>query len=258
MSAANSGAVMGIGAAATISAKFSQLAGALLGNKSIFMPVGNQALTPFFIDDTVYILQSNGVTTPPFQGKLQFNLPKNSTLIGKAYVEITLTGGKDNSTQNAAATDGYANSFDPNLAYSSAGTYPTNTNMPLCEYVKNVGDLIVDQHQLVYGNANLQQFPGLFHYLFRRVCRNDVNIEATNAQVLGNLPPGKFLLLFACCTVFVPQSSFGVGVLLVVVHSLPRFVSFVLIIQFLNGGNGKTSGCTQHYTFQRRKLRKPN
>lgn len=190
MSAANSGAVMGIGAAATISAKFSQLAGALLGNKSIFMPVGNQALTPFFIDDTVYILQSNGVTTPPFQGKLQFNLPKNSTLIGKAYVEITLTGGKDNSTQNSAATDGYANSFDPNVAYSSAGTYPTNTNMPLAEYVKNVGDLIVDQHQLVYGNANLQQFPGLFHYLFRRVCRNDVNIEATNAQVLGNLPPG--------------------------------------------------------------------
>ena len=191
-----SSAVTSAGAGAYMAAKYSQLAGALLGNKSIWHPTGNQALTPAYIDDTVSIPQSNGVQTPLFGSKLQFNLPKTAGLVGKAFIEITLTAGRDNSLQNPAVTDGFANSFDPNLAYNSAGAFPAGTNMPLCEYVKNVGDLIVDQHQLVYGNANLQQFPGLFHYLFRRICQHDVNIEATNAQVLGALPPGKFFVFY--------------------------------------------------------------
>lgn len=54
---------------------------------------------------------------------------------------------------------------------------------------KNVGDLIVRSHTLMYGNSQLQYVPGLFHAQFRRVCANDVNIEGTNAMVLGNLPP---------------------------------------------------------------------
>lgn len=194
--------VTGVSAAGIMGAKFSVLSKALLGTKSPWMPTGSQALTPFQLDDTTYILQANGVTTPGPQSKLQFNLPKNSTLIGKLHIEITLSAGRDSSGQNAGV------GFNPDIAYNAA------TNAPFCELVKNVGDMIIDQHQLVYGNANLQQFPGLFHYLFRRLCKNDVLIEATNAQVLGALPPGgnydtgseRVLVdaFYRGCTLYVP------------------------------------------------------
>ena len=164
----------GLTGAALISAKYSQLAGALFSDKSIWSRRGNQALTPFFIDDTVFILQSNGVSAPLPLSTVQFNLPKNSTLIGRCHVEVTLSAGRDSQLV----------SFDPNLPYAAPG------NEPIVEYVKNVGDQVFQQHSLIYGNATLQQFDGVFHYIWRRICKNDVNIEAQNAMVLGGLPPG--------------------------------------------------------------------
>jgi len=168
----------GLTGAALTSAKYSQLAGALFSDKSIWSRRGNQALTPFFIDDTVFILQSNGVAAPLPLSTVQFNLPKNSTLIGRCHVEVTLSAGRDSGTINANT------GFHPELPYNAV------TNFPIVEYVKNVGDQVFQQHSLIYGNATLQQFDGVFHYIWRRLTKNDVNIEAQNAMVLGGLPPG--------------------------------------------------------------------
>ncbi len=173
---------MSYSASALISAQSSQLAGAILGKNSLYASNGYQALTPFFIDDTKEVLSANGVTTPALGSTVQFNLPKNSTLIGKCYVEITLGAGSatsDNSTGEPNAI-----TFNPDVAYNAVN------NFPVAEYNKNVGDLIVDSNTLIYGNTNLQNWGGDFQALFRRVCKNDVNIEATTAQVLGNLNPG--------------------------------------------------------------------
>ncbi len=159
---------------ALISAKASQLAQALLGTTSIYANRGGCATTPTFEDYNVVIFQANGVTNPAVGSKLSFNLPKNSTLIGNAWIEIQLSPG---TTINGATT-------------AVPFTFGVGTaNRPQAEYVKNVGDLIVNYHQLQYGNTQLQQFDGRFDAVFRRLCRNDVNIEAINAQVLGNLPP---------------------------------------------------------------------
>lgn len=173
---------MSYSAQARIGAKASQLAGAILGKNSLYQSKGYTALTPFFQDDTLEILSANGVTTPALGSTVQFNLPKNSTLIGKAYVEITLSAGS--ATSNAGAGEPNAITFNPDVAYNVA------TNFPIAEYNKNVGDIIVDNHTLIYGNTNLQNWDGKFSALWRRVVRNDVNIEATNAQVLGSLSPG--------------------------------------------------------------------
>jgi len=80
--------VMGGYGAAMISTKMSQIAQSLIGTKSIYMQRGSQALTPFHIDDTVYIspLDNAGVNTTTWAEdvKVRFSLPKTSTLIGKA------------------------------------------------------------------------------------------------------------------------------------------------------------------------------
>jgi hypothetical protein len=163
---------MSLGAAAKLPAMYSQLASAIIGSRSLYEPRGNQALAPAQEDDTLILMPANGVTTPALTSNVQINLSKQSTLIGKCWLEVTLTAG----TTTPA--------FNPNLVYNSS------TNYPSAELVKNVGDLIVNNHQLVYGNAILQNTPGRFNPLFRRLCCNDVNIEGTNAEVLGGLPPG--------------------------------------------------------------------
>lgn len=52
-----------------------------------------------------------------------------------------------------------------------------------------MGDLVVANHNVVYGNVQLQYVPGIYHGVRRRICSNDVNIEGSNAMVLGALPP---------------------------------------------------------------------
>lgn len=173
---------MSYSAQARIGAKASQLAGSILGKNSLYQTKGYTALTPTFQDDTLEILSANGVTTPALGSTVQFNLPKNSTLIGKCYVEITLSAGS--ATSDGATGEPAAITFNPDLAYNAA------TNFPVAEYNKNVGDVIVDNHTLIYGNTNLQNWDGRYSAAWRRVTRNDVNIEATNAQVLGGLSPG--------------------------------------------------------------------
>lgn len=172
----------GYSAQALIGAKASQLASSILGKNSIHTYNGYQALTPAFIDDTVNILSANGVTTPALGSTVQFNLPKNSTLIGKCYLEIRLGAGS--ATSNNSTGEPNAITFNPALAYNAA------TNFPVAEYNKNLGDILVDNNTLIYGNTNLQNWDGVFQALFRRVVRNDTNIENINAQVLGNLAPG--------------------------------------------------------------------
>lgn len=163
---------------AILGAKMSQLSRAITGDKSLFAQNGWMASTPTFRDDYVKLLPANGIVTPPINGStLSFNLPKNSTLIGRCWIEITLSAGTDNANPGPA-------SFNPDVAYNAA------TNFPVAEYNKNVGDTIIDNHRVIYGNTNLQYFQGVFGAVWRRVCCNDVNIEATNAMVLGALRPG--------------------------------------------------------------------
>lgn len=189
---------------AVISAKASTMSSFIMGNKSVFQPTGHAATSPVYLDETLRIQTANGVTTPVLGSKISYNLPKNSTLIYKSWHEFRLSG--------AATRIGAAGAANPIMRGSTvtvpvdaspqqnlydgtawvapiAGVYAAGTRWPQAEYVKNVGDLIVRNHTIIYGNTQLQYIPGLFHPMFRRVCCNDVNIEATNAMVLGNLPP---------------------------------------------------------------------
>ena len=178
---------MSFSAQALIGGRASQLSGAILGKNSLHASNGYQALTPFHNDETLEVRPANGNTTPALGNTVQFNLPKNSTLIGKCYLEITLGAGSATSAVVAAGSGAGVPAgvtFDPDLAYNAL------TNFPIAEYNKNVGDLLVDNHTLIYGNTNLQNWDGAFSALFRRVCKNDVNIEGINAMVLGGLAPG--------------------------------------------------------------------
>jgi hypothetical protein len=172
---------------AVLAAKHSNLAQALISrSNSLYLHKGYQALSPTFQDETVVIAPANGVTTPAFQTRVSFNLPKVSTLIGKMWIETTLSAGTDSSIQNGGA--GFNNSAPVN--YGPAGP-AAGFNQPVVAYCKGLGDLIYDNHQYIYGNVQLQAYPGRFQALYRAMCKNDVNIEDINALVLGGLPPGK-------------------------------------------------------------------
>jgi hypothetical protein len=172
-----SGAGGSFSAGAVLSLKNSQLGKALNGGISLTGHKGYSAVTPMYEDDSILQPQANGVFNPAFSSTLRYNLTKNSTLISRCWVEITLAAGADTSGQNGGV------GFNPNIAIGVG-------NQPFAEYNKNAGDLIVDRHVMIYGNTQLQNNDGRFIALFRRVCKNDVNIEATNAMVLGNLQPG--------------------------------------------------------------------
>lgn len=181
--------------ASILAAKHSNLAQVIISkSNSLYNPTGYSAITPTFQDDSLRITPANGVTTPQWRNKVTYNLPKVSTLIGKCWVEIVIAAGSDSTTQAAGAGLGFNNAAP--IVYGAVAPPGVDAagNQPVVAYVKNVGDLIVDQHQMVYGNVQLQSHEGRFLALNRRLCCNDVNIEATNAMVLGGLPPGKFYL----------------------------------------------------------------
>lgn len=151
--------------AAMISGMQSVISNAIIGKNSLFAIRGHTATTPVFIDPTVFIFQTNGVINPTISqtrggsSELVFALPKNSTLVGPCFLETVLTQGT--------------------LAAPPA----------LAEYQKNVGDRLCELVTLQYGNTQIQRYNSDFQVFFRRLCKNDVNIEATNVNVLGNLPP---------------------------------------------------------------------
>lgn len=160
-----------ISSAKTLALKNSPMAGALMGSVSLVQPQGYQATTPIFIDDTPAVPQANGVFNPALNSIVKFNIDKTSTLVSSPIIEITLSAGQTNPA------------FDPNLAIGGG-------NIPQAEYVRNAGDLLGEQTDLIYGNSTLQTFQGRFCALWRTLCQNDVDIEGKNAQVLGNLSPG--------------------------------------------------------------------
>lgn len=164
-----------------LASKFSMLSGATLGNKSLYSYRGYNALAVQNNDDTVFVGPNNGNYTPALGSKITFSLQKTSQIIGKCWLEIPLSAG---STFGSLPNYGV---FNPAAAWTTPG--PLAGNWPQAEYVKNVGDLIVNNHVIVYGTTNLQYIPGIFHAIKRRVACNDVNIEGTNAMVLGALPP---------------------------------------------------------------------
>lgn len=167
---------------ALISTKNSQIAQALIGTKSFYMQRGSQATTPVHVDDTSYISPIDNNVTPAFVSgsKFRFALPKTATLIGKSWIEITLDGG----ITNPPYTPGVP--FDGVLQTAAVAAIGT----PQAAYCKNAGDLIIAQKQLKYGSNILQQHDSEFDVVFRRLCSNDVNLEAINANVLGGLAPG--------------------------------------------------------------------
>ena len=183
---------MSLSGAPILAAKHSNLAHLIISkSNSLYNPSGYSAITPTFQDDSLRITPANGVTTPTWRSKVAFNLPKVSTLIGKCWVEIVIGAGADTTTQAAGAGLGF--DVDSPVVYVDPVVPPAvdpGANQPIVAYVKNVGDLIVDSHQMIYGNVQLQSHEGRFIALNRRLCCNDVNIEATNAMVLGALPPG--------------------------------------------------------------------
>ncbi len=172
-----SGAGGSFSAGAVLSLKNSQLGKALNGGISLTAHKGYSAVTPMYEDDSILQPQANGIFNPAMSSTMRYNLSKNSTLISRCWVELVFSAGTDSSGQNAGA------GFSPNVAVGPL-------NQPFCEFVKNAGDLVIDRHVLIYGNTQLQNNDGRYIALNRRVCKNDVNIEATNQMVLGNLQPG--------------------------------------------------------------------
>lgn len=124
------GSAAAAGGQAKMAMMFSNFSSMILGSRSLAGYTGFAAVAPYQKDDTLQILTNNGITTPALASRVQFNLPKHSTLIGKCWAEITLTAG----TTNADASD--ANrvfaAFDNTLPYS----LPTNVagNWPRAEY----------------------------------------------------------------------------------------------------------------------------
>lgn len=174
-----------------LASKYSMLSGATLGNKSLYSYRGYNALAVQNNDDTVFVGPSNGNYTPALGQKVVFPLQKTSQIIGRCWVETTLSAG---TTAAIAGPPAYA-VFNPAAAWVTPGAVAAN--WPVAEYNKNAGDLLVDNHVIIYGTTNLQYIPGLFHAVKRRVACNDVNIEGTNAMVLGNLPPSGRLVALA-------------------------------------------------------------
>jgi hypothetical protein len=165
-----------------IASMYSPLAQAVLGNKSPYMPLGGQALTPSQRDDTVYVPPTNGVQNPAWVAgnRIIYPLTKTATLIGKVWHEITLTAG-----QTAPA---YTPAIPVDFVRGTAAVPAVGT--PQAEYIKNIGDLICSYVLLRYGTTVLQQYTTDMVVAQRFLRANNINIEATNVEVLGNLAPG--------------------------------------------------------------------
>ena len=120
---------------------------------------GFQALTPAYIDDTLQILPANGNVTPALASTVQLNLPKNSTLIGKCFLEVTLSAG---TTLLATTAVPAGVAFNPDLPYVAENSGGAE-NFPAAEYNKSVGDLLLDSNTMIYGNTNLQNLKGVIN-----------------------------------------------------------------------------------------------
>lgn len=148
------------GPMALMATKHSQLAGALLGSRSLWQPAGYNALAPFHADDLARTSSSDGAT-PTFGGSVRYPLIKNSTLIGQCIWKCTISAGTLSGGRRAA-------------------------------YVKNLGDQMIQEVTLRYGGNILQSIPNnVWAPLWRRLCKHDAHIEGTNAMVLGGLPAGN-------------------------------------------------------------------
>jgi len=169
-------------AAQGISAQYSQIAQAVLGHNSVYMPKGGQALTPTARDDTTYIAPANGVQTPAWVAgnRIIYALPKTATLIGKIWHEITLSAGQTNPAYTPATP---ADPVRGTAAVAAVGT-------PQAEYEKNIGDLICSYIILRYGSTPLQQYTTNMVVMQRFLEKNNINIQNINVEVLGNLSPG--------------------------------------------------------------------
>jgi len=172
-----------------ISAQQSQIASAILGSKSVYNPTGSQALTPTARDETVYIFPANGVVTFGTAAagwvagtKITYALPKNTTLIGKIWHEVTLSAGISNPNYIPAVAADY------NATPQTLATLPVGT--PQAAYCDNFADLLFEQTLLRYGSTVLQQYDSDFEVALRKLYKNNVNIQFINAEVLGNLGPG--------------------------------------------------------------------
>jgi hypothetical protein len=144
------------------------MANAVIGLKSMYQPRGWQATTPVHVDDTVFLSPIDGAVGR-FGGQMRFSLPKSSTLIGKCYLQLTV--------QKGITTNPWTD--QPAQVQARAA------------YHKNVGDLFLGNVTVRYGSNVLQNYDGTFQALWRRMTRHDINIEGTNANVLGALPPSS-------------------------------------------------------------------
>jgi len=169
-----------------LAAQQSAAAQLFLGSKSLYQPRGSQALAPFHIDDTSSIdpIDSSGVAQSTWGGdiKVRFSLPKTASLIGQVWLEWTMGAGVSNPAYTPAIP---AKVYQTDQAGAVAAV-----NTPQCAYVKNIGDLFWKTHILRYGQQVLQQYDTEFVVINRRLCKNDVNIEHINVNVLGGLPAG--------------------------------------------------------------------
>lgn len=170
--------------AAMIATKMSQIGQVLIGSKSLYQLRGFQAVTPTHEDDTVYINPIDNNVTPAWVAgtRVRFALPKTSTLIGKMWHEITLSAG----------SNAVGGAYTPGVPYNplTGAIAVAPVGVPSAAYVKNFGDLIVEQDTLRYGSNVLQQYNSDFVCMLRRIAKNDVNIEDVNSNVFGALPPG--------------------------------------------------------------------
>jgi hypothetical protein len=176
-------------ASSQIQMQQSQIASAILGTKSVYQTTGSQALTPTARDETVYIAPANGVQTYAVWSagiKVVYSLPKTATLIGKIYKEFTLSAG----VTNPAYTPAVVQSFIPIAGNATGTAYVGPVGTPRAAYCQNFGDLIVAQTILRYGSTVLQQIDSDFEVAKRMLEKNNVNIEAINSEVLGNLTTG--------------------------------------------------------------------
>jgi hypothetical protein len=166
-----------------LAAMYSPLSQVILGHNSVYNPSGSQALTPTARDDTTYIAPANGVQTPVWAAGNQiiYSLPKTATLIGKMWHEISLSAGQTT-----------PNPYTPPVpADPVSGTpFAPATNVPLAEYIKNIGDLICSYVILRYGSTPLQQYTTDMVVAQRFLDKNNINIQDVNVEVLGNLNPG--------------------------------------------------------------------
>lgn len=163
-----------------MSSQYSAL-GMKIGQASPYTALGFLPLAPSFRDHSLQQAQANGVITPALGSKVSFNLQKNSTIIGKCYLSVTLSAGTTLST--GANGEPAAQAFDPDVAIGAA-------NVPVAEYNKHVGDILLDRNEFIYGSTNVQTWDGAFQAMLRRVSKHDNHIEHTNTQTLGGLNPG--------------------------------------------------------------------